>query len=97
MDGKWSAIDSRTVHRHALTASYLYHAVLRGQLTARLGVAWTTPEKGIAEIVGIPADLLTAVLDSAGADRAGHGRARRVRSGGRAGGVPGDPPGQGTE
>jgi conjugative relaxase-like TrwC/TraI family protein len=58
VDGKWSAIDSRTVHRHALTASYLYHAVLRGQLTARLGVAWTTPEKGIAEIVGIPADLL---------------------------------------
>ena len=58
-DGRWSAIDSRTVHRHALTASYLYHAVLRGELTARLGVAWTTPEKGIAEIVGIPPELLT--------------------------------------
>jgi conjugative relaxase-like TrwC/TraI family protein len=58
VDGKWSAIDSRTVHRNALTASYIYHAALRGQLTARLGVAWTTPEKGIAEIVGIPAELL---------------------------------------
>lgn len=58
-DGKWSAIDSRTVHRHALTASYLYHAVLRGELTARLGVAWTTPEKGIAEIVGFPPELLS--------------------------------------
>ena len=57
-DGKWSAIDSRTVHRHALTASYLYHAALRGQLTQRLGVTWTTPEKGIAEIVGIPVELL---------------------------------------
>ncbi len=57
-DGKWSAVDSRAVHRHALTASYLYHAVLRGQLTARLGVAWTTPTKGIAEIAGMPAGLL---------------------------------------
>ncbi|MCY7344274.1 MAG: relaxase domain-containing protein, partial [Pseudonocardia sp.] len=57
-DGKWSAVDSKAIYRHALTASYLYHAVLRGQLTARLGVAWTTPEKGIAEIAGIPTDLL---------------------------------------
>jgi hypothetical protein len=40
-DGKWSAVDSRAVHRHALTASYVYHALLRGELTARLGVAWT--------------------------------------------------------
>jgi AAA domain/TrwC relaxase len=31
---------------------------LRGQLTARIGVAWTPPEKGIAEIAGIPAELL---------------------------------------
>ncbi len=53
-DGKWSALDSRAIHQHALTVSYLYHEVLRGQLTQRLGVAWTTPEKGIAEVVGIP-------------------------------------------
>ena len=33
-DGKWSAVDSKAVYRHALTASYLYHAVLRAQLTA---------------------------------------------------------------
>lgn len=57
-DGKWSAIDSRAVYRHALTASYLYHAVLRGRLTQRLGVAWTTPERGIAEIAGAPSDLI---------------------------------------
>jgi hypothetical protein len=31
--------------------------VLRAELTARLGVAWTTPEKGIAEVAGIPTDL----------------------------------------
>jgi len=57
-DGHWSAVDSRAVHRHALTASYLYHAVLRGQLTARLGVAWTTPAKGVAEIAGVPTGLI---------------------------------------
>lgn len=57
-DGKRSALDSRALHRHALTASYLYHAVLRGQLTRQLGVAWTTPHKGIAEVAGIPPDLI---------------------------------------
>ena len=57
-DGKWSAVDAKQIYRHALTASYLYHASLRGQLTARLGVDWTTPTKGVAEIDGIPADLL---------------------------------------
>ena len=29
-DGHWSALDSRALHRHALTGSYVYHAVLRG-------------------------------------------------------------------
>ncbi len=57
-DGKWSAVDAKQIYRHALTASYLYHASLRGQLTARLGVDWTAPTKGVAEIDGIPADLL---------------------------------------
>jgi conjugative relaxase-like TrwC/TraI family protein len=57
-DGKWSAVDTRQIYRHALTTSYLYHSVLRAQLTALLGVAWTTPAKGVAEIDGMPADLL---------------------------------------
>lgn len=58
-DGKWSAVDAKAIYRHALTGSYLYHAVLRGELTARLGVEWTTPVKGIAEVAGLPPDLLT--------------------------------------
>jgi conjugative relaxase-like TrwC/TraI family protein len=57
-DGKWSAVDSKAVFRHALTASYLYHAVLRGQLTERLGVGWTAPVKGIGEVDGMPTDLI---------------------------------------
>jgi hypothetical protein len=54
-DGNWSAIDSRTLFRHATTASYVYHAMLRGELTT--SVAWTPVTKGIAEIVGVPPDL----------------------------------------
>ena len=59
-DGNWSAIDSKAVYRNALTASYVYHAVLRGQLTERLGITWTAPVKGIAEVAGLPTDLLGA-------------------------------------
>jgi conjugative relaxase-like TrwC/TraI family protein len=60
VDGKWSAIDSWTLYRHATTASYVYHAALRSELTRGLGVEWTRIEKGIAEIAGIPADLVRA-------------------------------------
>ncbi|HEX5535541.1 MAG TPA: MobF family relaxase [Actinomycetales bacterium] len=56
-DGQWSAVDSRAVYRHATTASYLYQATLRAELTRRLGVTWTAPKRGIAEIVGVPAGL----------------------------------------
>jgi conjugative relaxase-like TrwC/TraI family protein len=58
-DGKWSAVDSKAVYRHALTTSYLYHAVFRGELTDRLGVAWTPTEKGLAELAGVPDDLIS--------------------------------------
>lgn len=60
VDGKWSAIDSRSLHRNATTASYVYHATLRSELTRTLGVEWTRVEKGIAEIAGVPAELLRA-------------------------------------
>jgi conjugative relaxase-like TrwC/TraI family protein len=58
-DGKWSAVDSKAVYRHALTTSYLYHAVFRGELTDRLGVTWTPTEKGVAELAGVPDDLIS--------------------------------------
>jgi conjugative relaxase-like TrwC/TraI family protein len=56
-DGKWSALDSRALFRQATTASYIYHAVLRGELSKTLGVGWTSVTKGIAEIAGIPSGL----------------------------------------
>jgi conjugative relaxase-like TrwC/TraI family protein len=57
-DGKWSAIDSRAVFRQAKTAGYLYQAALRHELTRELGVAWATPVKGQADIVGVPRQVL---------------------------------------
>ncbi|HVU75161.1 MAG TPA: MobF family relaxase [Mycobacteriales bacterium] len=56
-DGRWSALDSRALFRHARTASSLYQAVLRGELTRTLGVGWGPVRRGIAEIDGIPAKV----------------------------------------
>ena len=56
-DRRWSALDTREVYRQALTAGYLYQAVLRGELTARLGVGWGPVTRGVAEIDGVPAGL----------------------------------------
>lgn len=57
-DGRWSAMDTAALYRHARTASSLYHAVLRGELTRTLGVGWTPVLRGVAEISGIPRRLL---------------------------------------
>jgi conjugative relaxase-like TrwC/TraI family protein len=57
-DGRWSAMDTAAIYRHARTASSLYHAVLRGELTSRLGVGWTPVTRGVAEIDGIPPTVL---------------------------------------
>jgi conjugative relaxase-like TrwC/TraI family protein len=56
-DGRWSAYDTREVYRQALTGGYLYQAVLRGELTQRLGVRWGRVRRGVAEIDGVPSGL----------------------------------------
>jgi conjugative relaxase-like TrwC/TraI family protein len=53
-DGRWSALDSRTLHRQATTASYLYQHLLRAELTREFGIQWRPIERGVAEIVGVP-------------------------------------------
>jgi conjugative relaxase-like TrwC/TraI family protein len=58
VDGRWSAMDTAAVYRQSRTASSLYHAVLRGELTRTLGVDWTPVKKGIAEIAGIPRPVI---------------------------------------
>jgi conjugative relaxase-like TrwC/TraI family protein len=57
-DGRWSALDTRALFRAQRTAGYLYQAVLRGQLTARLGVRWGPVRRGMGEITGIPPEML---------------------------------------
>lgn len=57
VDGRWSAWDTSEAYRQASTGGYLYQAVLRGELTARLGVSWGPVRRGVAEIEDVPAGL----------------------------------------
>jgi conjugative relaxase-like TrwC/TraI family protein len=57
VDGRWSAWDTSEAYRQASTGGYLYQAVLRGELTRRLGVSWGPVRRGVAEIEGVPAGL----------------------------------------
>jgi conjugative relaxase-like TrwC/TraI family protein len=57
-DGRWLALDARSMMVDQRALSAVYHAGLRSELTRRLGVAWETPEHGIAEIAGIPKPIL---------------------------------------
>lgn len=60
-DGKWRALDGEAILRtYRLAAGYLYEANLRGALSRTLGVRWTEPLKGMAEIEGVPAEALRA-------------------------------------
>jgi conjugative relaxase-like TrwC/TraI family protein len=57
-DGRWLALDGRMIKCDQQTLSALYHATLRSELTNRVGVAWQVPVNGIAEIDGVPDDVL---------------------------------------
>jgi conjugative relaxase-like TrwC/TraI family protein len=54
-DGRWSALDSRRLYAHAMTADRIYHAALRAELTRRLDVRWRAvdPRSGAAELDGL--------------------------------------------
>jgi conjugative relaxase-like TrwC/TraI family protein len=57
-EDRWTALDARPLYAWAKSAGYLYEAQLRAELTRRLGVEWTQPVRGIAEIAGIPKPVL---------------------------------------
>jgi conjugative relaxase-like TrwC/TraI family protein len=60
-DGTWRALDGEAILRtYRLAAGYLYEANLRGELSRTLGVRWTEPVKGMAEIDGVPVEALRA-------------------------------------
>jgi ATP-dependent exoDNAse (exonuclease V) alpha subunit len=59
-DGRWSALDGRSLYGWAKTVGFLYEAQLRAELTRRLGVAWTPVTHGIADIEGMPRKVMRA-------------------------------------
>jgi conjugative relaxase-like TrwC/TraI family protein len=82
-DGRWSRLYHPAIYEHAKTASYLYEANLRHELSLRLGVEWQQVRKGIAEIEGFCDEWLRAfstrraeILEAAGPDASA--RARQV-------------------
>ncbi|HEY0390805.1 MAG TPA: MobF family relaxase [Solirubrobacterales bacterium] len=82
-DGKWTRLYHPAIYEHAKTASYIYEAHLRHELTRMLGVEWQPVRKGIAEIKGFADEWLKAfstrraeILEAAG--EGASARARQV-------------------
>jgi conjugative relaxase-like TrwC/TraI family protein len=74
-DGRWTRLYHPAIYDHATTASYIYEAHLRHELTRRLGVEWQETRKGIAEVAGFADEHLRAfstrraeILEAAGPD-----------------------------
>jgi len=57
VDGRWLALDARTLKGYQRALGGLYQSVLRAELTARYGVAFGELVNGQAEIAGIPDGL----------------------------------------
>ncbi|MAT07043.1 MAG: hypothetical protein CL424_18570 [Acidimicrobiaceae bacterium] len=57
-DGRWYALDAKTLKGFQRALGGLYQSVLRAEVTARFGVNWDPIVKGQADIAGIPAELL---------------------------------------
>ncbi|HEX3323983.1 MAG TPA: MobF family relaxase, partial [Solirubrobacterales bacterium] len=57
-DGRWSRLYHPAIYEHAKTASYIYEAHLRFELTQRLGAEWAPVVKGIADIRGFSKEEL---------------------------------------
>ncbi len=58
--GRWSALDSRAIYRHAPAAGYVYQASMRYQLTATLGVTWGPVKSGQADLARLDRKTLEA-------------------------------------
>jgi conjugative relaxase-like TrwC/TraI family protein len=57
-DGRWLALDARTLKGFQRALGGIYQSVLRAEVTARYDVAWGEIVKGQAEIAGVPGELL---------------------------------------
>jgi conjugative relaxase-like TrwC/TraI family protein len=60
-DGEWRALDGEALLKtYRLAAGYLYEAQLRHDLRRQLGLEWTEPVKGMAELERVPEDAIRA-------------------------------------
>jgi conjugative relaxase-like TrwC/TraI family protein len=60
-DGTWLALDGESILKtYRLAAGYLYEAQLRHELAQRLGLTWTDPMKGMAELERVPEEAIRA-------------------------------------
>jgi conjugative relaxase-like TrwC/TraI family protein len=59
-DGRWSALDGRRLYAQARSASFIYQAVLRSELSRSLGVEWRPVRRGIADVADVPRSVLRA-------------------------------------
>jgi conjugative relaxase-like TrwC/TraI family protein len=60
-DREWRALDGEALLKtYRLAAGYLYEAHLRHELTRRLGLSWTEPVKGMAELELVPEEAIRA-------------------------------------
>lgn len=58
-DGRWTALRGAYLYEHARSAGFVFHASMRAELTARLGVRWReSPTPGVYEIEGVPFELM---------------------------------------
>lgn len=58
-DGVWRSLDSRALHPQLKPAGTIYHAALRAEATARLGLRWgPVNQHGQADITGVPDGLI---------------------------------------
>ncbi|MGN6557567.1 MAG: MobF family relaxase [Solirubrobacterales bacterium] len=76
-DGRWTRLYHPAIYEHAKTASYIYEAHLRDELTRRLGVRWREVVNGLSEIEGFDREHLRAfstrrqeILEAAGGEGA---------------------------
>ena len=63
-DGKWSALDSRALFRHARAASAVYQATLRFHLPEQgLHFGWMVRPSGLGDIRGVPRAAIDAASE----------------------------------
>ena len=81
-DGRWSALDGRRLYAHARAASFVYQAVLRGELTRTLGRRVAAGPQGDRRGRRRPEAGAAGVQPAAGGDRGGArpSAGRRVRA-----------------